>query len=77
MVKFKSKIDNYIFETIENSIHYNILINNDEFKKIEENNNYANMKVDKLKLLANEKGVDFSSKTTKAELIKKLEEIED
>lgn len=36
MVKFKSNKDGFIFEAIEGSIHYDILMNSEEFEIVEE-----------------------------------------
>lgn len=36
MVKFKSKKDGFIFEAIEGSIHYDILVKSEEFEIVEE-----------------------------------------
>lgn len=36
MVKFKSNKDGFVFETIEGSIHYDILMNSEEFEIVED-----------------------------------------
>jgi len=48
-----------------------------EVKKVEEKQStYSTMKVEELKTLCTEKGIEYSSKVTKDELIKLLEGVE-